>query len=60
VANLLAEEPKLTLPEVLDRLRKAASVAAGSKFQPKANGVGGKPFSEDWGYGLVDAARLKS
>ncbi len=59
VANLLAEEPKLTLPDVLDRLRKASSVAATSKFQPKTTGVDGKAFSQDWGYGLVDAAKLK-
>jgi subtilisin family serine protease len=59
VATLLAEEPKLTLPDALDRLRKASAVAATSKFQPKTTGVGGKPFSQDWGYGLVDAAKLR-
>jgi subtilisin family serine protease len=59
VANLLAEEPKLTMPDVLNRLRNAASVAATSKFQPKKTGIGGKPFSDHWGYGLVDAARTK-
>jgi subtilisin family serine protease len=59
VANLLAEEPKLTLPEVLDRLKSASSVPAGSKFQPPPGTPGPKPQSRDWGYGLVDAGKLK-
>jgi subtilisin family serine protease len=59
VANLLAEEPKLTLPQVLDRLKAASSVPATSKFQPPSGSPGTKPLSRDWGYGLVDAGKLK-
>jgi subtilisin family serine protease len=58
VANLLAEESTLTLPDVLTRLKKAAAVPAASKFQPKTP-PGGSSFSEDWGYGLVKAGDLK-
>jgi subtilisin family serine protease len=59
VANLLAEEPTLTLPQALERLKNASSIPASSKFQPPAGTPGPKPLSRDWGYGLVDAAKLK-
>lgn len=59
VANLLAEEPALTLPDVLERLKRASSIPAASKFQPPPAVAGVKPYSNDWGYGLVDASKLK-
>lgn len=59
VANILAEETALTMPDVLDRLKKSASVPPASKFQPPAAGAAVKPYSDDWGYGLVDASKLK-
>lgn len=59
VANLLAEEPALTIGSVLDRLKAASSIPATSAFQPPPAAGGARPFSEHWGYGLVDAAKLK-
>ncbi|MET0694676.1 MAG: S8 family serine peptidase, partial [Propionibacteriaceae bacterium] len=56
VANLLAAERNLTLPLVLDRLKKSATIPAASTFKPAAAPAGTKPYSRDWGYGLVDAA----
>jgi subtilisin family serine protease len=59
VADILAEEPKLTLPQALDRLKNASSIPASSAFQPPPGTPGPKPQSRDWGYGLVDATKLK-
>lgn len=59
VANVLAEEPTLTLPQVLDRLKKASFIPPGSTLQPPPGTPGPKPLSRDWGYGLVDAGKLK-
>ena len=60
VANILAEEPNLTLPDVLNRLKTASAIPAGSTHQPPAGTPAGqKPLSQDWGYGLVDAGKLK-
>jgi len=66
IANILAETPNLTLPQVLDRLKKASHIPASSNFQPPASGsepAGTPPghpnYSRDWGYGLVNAAELK-
>jgi subtilisin family serine protease len=56
VANLLAVEKTLTLPQVLDRLKRASTVPPTSTFKPAAAPTGAKPYSRDWGYGLVDAA----
>lgn len=55
VANLLAEQPNLTVQDVLNRLQKASSIPAASKYQPPA----GSKFSEDWGWGLVHAPDLR-
>ena len=35
IANILAETPNLTLPQVLDRLRAASHIPPGSNFQPR-------------------------
>jgi len=66
IANMLADTPNLTLPQVLDRLKKASHIPASSNFQPPASGsepAGTPPghpnYSRDWGYGLVNAAELK-
>lgn len=59
VANLLAEDATLTMPKVLEKLKQAASIPAASKFQPPKPVAGAKPYSQDWGYGLVDASKLK-
>jgi hypothetical protein len=57
IANLLAEEPNLTVVEVIDRLEPASRIPSTSTFQ--ANRVGPPPYSDHWGYGLIDAPRLK-
>jgi subtilisin family serine protease len=59
IANLLAEEPALTIADAIARLKAAAAVPAASKFQPKAAVGGAAPVSDDWGYGLVNAGKLK-
>jgi subtilisin family serine protease len=60
VANILALEPQLTTLDVLERLKRASSIPAASTFQPPPSSEGGlKPYSKDWGYGLVDANLLK-
>ena len=60
VANLLAEEPALTIADAIARLKGAAAVPPASKFQPKAAAAGAPAsVSDDWGYGLVDAGKLK-
>jgi subtilisin family serine protease len=59
VANMLADDPTLTLPKVLDRLKSACAVPAASKLQPPAATGGAKPYSDFWGYGLVDSSKLK-
>src|SRR5262249_40595914 len=65
IANLLAANNALTLPDVLQRLHAASSIPADSPFQPPP--PGGEPhgtppghpgYSRDWGYGLLDASRL--
>ena len=58
IANLLADEPALTLPQVLTRLKSASTIPADSDYQP-APGGGPKPLSLDWGYGLVNAGQLR-
>ena len=58
VANLLAVEPTLTMPQVLARLKAASTIPTTSDFQPPPGG-GPKPLSVDWGYGLIDAAALR-
>lgn len=59
VANLLAEEPALTIATAMDRLKASASIPASSTFQPPPATAGAKPFSEHWGFGLVNAEKLK-
>ena len=59
VANMLADDPTLTLPKVFERLKSASAVPAASKHQPPAPTGGAKPYSDLWGYGLVDASKLK-
>ncbi|HEY8019582.1 MAG TPA: S8 family serine peptidase, partial [Thermoanaerobaculia bacterium] len=59
VANLLAVKPNLTVLDVLDRLKRASAIPAASHFQPPAGTPAGqKPWSRDWGFGLVDGATL--
>jgi subtilisin family serine protease len=59
VANLLALKPNLTVPEVIDRLKRCSAIPASSAFQPAgATPAGSKPWSRDWGYGLVDGRTL--
>ena len=58
IANVLAENKLMTFPQVLDLLKAASSIPADSNYQPPAGG-GAKPLSVDWGYGLVDASKLK-
>ncbi len=55
VANLLAHDATLTLPQVLTRLRNASRIPAASQFQPPAPA---NPYSQVWGYGLVNGASL--
>lgn len=66
IANILADTPTLTLPQVLDRLHRASHIPASSNFQQPGPGgqPGGTPpghpgYSRDWGYGLVNAPELK-
>jgi subtilisin family serine protease len=59
VANMLADDPTLTMPKVLDRLRNASAIPAASVHQPPATTGGAKPYSQLWGYGLIDASKLK-
>jgi subtilisin family serine protease len=58
VATILADEPTLTMPQVLARLKAASAIPPDSDYQAPA-GSGPKPLSADWGYGLVDAAKLR-
>jgi hypothetical protein len=60
IANLLAEQPTLTIADAIGRLKAAATVPAASKFQPKPASAGAPAaVSDDWGYGLVNAGKLK-
>ncbi len=65
IANILADSPNLTLPQVLDLLRRASHIPPTSSFQAAAGGQpGGTPpghpgYSRDWGYGLINAPELK-
>jgi subtilisin family serine protease len=64
IANILADSPTPaaapTLPQVLDLLKNASSIPAASVFQPPpATPPPARPYSQDWGYGLLDAARLR-
>ena len=64
IANILADSPTPaaapTLPQVLDLLKNASSIPAASAFQPPpVTPAPARPYSQDWGYGLLDAARLK-
>ncbi|MET0693676.1 MAG: S8 family serine peptidase, partial [Propionibacteriaceae bacterium] len=58
IANVLADEPTLTLPQVLARLKSASTIPPDSDYPAPAGG-GAKPLSVDWGYGLVNAGQLK-
>ena len=65
IANILADSPNLTLPQVLDLLRRASHIPPTSSFQAAVGGQpGGTPpghpgYSRDWGYGLINAPELK-
>jgi subtilisin family serine protease len=59
VANLLAENPAMTMTDVMAKLKSASTIPATSAFQPPAGTPGPKPLSKDWGYGLVNAGLLK-
>jgi hypothetical protein len=58
VANLLADNRNLTLPQVLELLKKASTIPGTSSHQPPA-ASGPKPYGREWGYGLIDAGKLK-
>ncbi len=58
VANLLAVKPNLTTLDVIDRLKRASSVPATSALQPPPPPAGQRPWSRDWGFGLVDGTTL--
>lgn len=58
-AALLADEPNLTQPQILERLKAASTIPAATTFDKPAAPAGQKPLSRDWGYGLVNGGQLK-
>jgi subtilisin family serine protease len=56
IANLLAEAHNLTVSDVLNRLQRAAAIPTTSTHQPPS----GSHYSDDWGWGLVDAPLLRT
>ena len=69
LANILAEEPTLTLDEIRDRLQRCAiarKLSDGSRqsaaVRNNAAGVletGAPQTANDWGHGILDARRMK-
>lgn len=58
VANLLSVKPNLTTTDVKDRLKRASAIPAAASVQPPPGPPGRHPYTEDWGFGLIDCSLL--